>query len=106
MSFRFDSSMTFSVTSWDSLISVSWTSSSGTRVSSASSKGSSNSAFSVLCHGFPTPLSIAFAYSDDKRPVECKLTGFTQARYAHAVTDLQILLGKLKHFDFGSVLQN
>ncbi len=50
-----------------------------------------SSTFSVLCHGFPIPQKLLFRYDAGKRPIDVKLTGFQRARYAHAVTDLQLL---------------
>ena len=53
---------------------------------------SSVSNFSVLCHGFPTPMNINFLYDGQGRPVDVKFTGFAKARYAHAVVDLHLLM--------------
>ncbi len=53
----------------------------------------SSSHFSVLCHGALTPNNVHFLYNDEKRPVDVKFTGFTNAVYAHAVTDLQSFFG-------------
>ena len=50
-----------------------------------------NSKFSVLCHGFPTTNAFRFLYKDGM-PNDAILVNFKQARYASAMTDVQVML--------------